>query len=398
MEKGRSFMSKTCGAGILVALTILFTAHAAHAQQQLDIRNAIPDLLNARLYISGSGFGTAPLVSLDGMSLTVLNASSNLIEAILPASVLTTPGTYRLVVSTGNGPKKSDTADVTIGTVGPKGDTGDQGPVGPQGPKGATGGQGPQGIQGPKGPTGPAGIVGFTTVSASSTGISESALKTVTAMCPAGSRVTGGGNRGPRAPSSSPFQSINLNLTEQPNLVAPVLTLGAVQFTGSANVFILQLNGIGIAGGLEDSLIDGTEWLDIAFLDGYAASVSMTIQAFDMDLDGEFGEIVLEAFDAVGQSLGTRAVSAGGLFSPLNVSEVFNSSLMSRFTVRSGGDIFRILAITTNNPAGESLRLVDSTPVNTGEGEGWQTTWHNPEQTGHAFFDFQTFAICAVLP
>ena len=76
------------------------------------------------------------------------------------------------------------------GAPGQKGDPGEPGPAGPAGPLGATG---PQGVQGPAGPAGrAAGREVVTAVTYTSGTYGE-----VTAMCPPGKVVTGGGYRLP---------------------------------------------------------------------------------------------------------------------------------------------------------------------------------------------------------
>jgi hypothetical protein len=72
------------------------------------------------------------------------------------------------------------------------GATGPVGPEGPIGPTGATGATGATGVSGPTGATGATGLSGYVRVQASSANNSSSS-KTVTANCPAGLRVLGGG-------------------------------------------------------------------------------------------------------------------------------------------------------------------------------------------------------------
>ena len=92
------------------------------------------------------------------------------------------------------------------GPVGPAGPTGAQGMVGatgapgPQGPQGATGPQGPQGAQGPPGSQGLQGVAGVSgyqivTATANNTNLPNHALINQTVLCPAGTRVVGGGGQ-----------------------------------------------------------------------------------------------------------------------------------------------------------------------------------------------------------
>jgi hypothetical protein len=76
--------------------------------------------------------------------------------------------------------------DIRNGSIKPIDVKGGSFPTGPQGP------QGPEGPQGPGGPQGPAGLSNLQIVTASSTN-NSTALKIVSASCPAGKRVVGGG-------------------------------------------------------------------------------------------------------------------------------------------------------------------------------------------------------------
>lgn len=93
-----------------------------------------------------------------------------------------------------------DTGDT--GSIGPKGATGDAGPqgaTGQQGPTGSTGAQGATGDQGATGSQGPAGTSGISNYSVQvatgtlSTTVGQSAVETLTATCPNGTQVFGGG-------------------------------------------------------------------------------------------------------------------------------------------------------------------------------------------------------------
>ena len=79
-----------------------------------------------------------------------------------------------------------------------QGPPGPQGPAGPAGPTGATGAQGPAGPQGPEGPQGqqgppgPSGVTGYQQVDVA-VDIPGGQGRSITAECPAGKRVFGGG-------------------------------------------------------------------------------------------------------------------------------------------------------------------------------------------------------------
>jgi hypothetical protein len=146
---------------------------------QLVVVDAVPDLLDQTLVISGINFGPAPpYVALRGVRLTVLASSDTQVIVTLPGFALATPGTYLLEVlrpnaitksgkvrndKAGNGPgsKRFSSLDVAIGAIGPKGDTGEQGLQGDVGATGPQGDPGIQGLQGEVGATGPQGDQGI---------------------------------------------------------------------------------------------------------------------------------------------------------------------------------------------------------------------------------------------
>src|SRR5207247_554302 len=106
------------------------------------------------LTVGGTGFGTAPVVMLNGVQLTpvVVNSAGTSLTTPMPTLA---PGTYQLVVVSGG--NRSAAFEMAIGVQGP---AGPQGPQGPKGDTGATGATGPQGPQGPKGDTGATGAQG----------------------------------------------------------------------------------------------------------------------------------------------------------------------------------------------------------------------------------------------
>jgi Collagen triple helix repeat (20 copies) len=90
------------------------------------------------------------------------------------------------------------------GPQGPAGETGPKGDTGDTGPRGADGPQGPPGATGPQGPPGPS----VRSVVVSNSGVSTSAQAdttvTVTASCPAGSVLLGGGAQATNSDTARP--------------------------------------------------------------------------------------------------------------------------------------------------------------------------------------------------
>jgi len=118
------------------------------------------------LLVTGTGFGTAPLVALDGLLLggVHVNATGTALTATMPALPA---GSYALLVQR-NRMRRDDDDDgarvasfvLTVGAVGPKGDKGEKGDQGIQGMQGVKGDQGIQGIQGIQGLAGAPGQPG----------------------------------------------------------------------------------------------------------------------------------------------------------------------------------------------------------------------------------------------
>jgi hypothetical protein len=122
------------------------------------------------LRITGFNFGGGtPRVTLNGVALPVAASSGSSLDAVLPALppgsyllTLSVSGAPGRVTDDGS---RHDEFWVTLGAAGAQGPAGPQGDAGAQGPAGATGAQGPAGptgAQGPAGATGPQGAAGAT--------------------------------------------------------------------------------------------------------------------------------------------------------------------------------------------------------------------------------------------
>ncbi len=113
------------------------------------IVSAVPNYNTNQVTISGTAFGSTPVVKLDNMTLTLVSESNTKIVAKLPTTLMS--GTFQLAVDSGS---TTATFALTIGADGPQGPIGPQGPAGPAGPEGPGGPTGPQGPQGAQGPAG----------------------------------------------------------------------------------------------------------------------------------------------------------------------------------------------------------------------------------------------------
>ena len=100
---------------LIVSIAILTAGCPAFAQQTaappLAVVSAVPDTSGQTLTITGSGFGSRPLVTLDLVPLTVQFAIDSQIVAAVPLSMMP-PGKY--VVSVSRGPSTSDNASIQL--------------------------------------------------------------------------------------------------------------------------------------------------------------------------------------------------------------------------------------------------------------------------------------------
>jgi hypothetical protein len=98
---------------------------------------------------------------------------------------------------------KGDTGQT--GSVGPQGIQGEPGPAGAQGPEGEPGAQGVPGPAGPAGPAGPSGTSGYEIVRAVA---NVGSNQPITATCPTGKKVLGGGVEIPGGAPGTIYASI----------------------------------------------------------------------------------------------------------------------------------------------------------------------------------------------
>jgi len=156
-----------CSACFLLALAQPQSAVAQslsgleNSQSFPSINSAVVDYGNNTITITGTNFGSGPLVTLGGVTLSVLQTTSTQIAATFPSASPPsgfTPGTYLLNVTFS--PQGFAVFVVALGAVGPVGPSGTQGPPGAPGAPGAQGSAGNPGTTGPQGPAGPTGPTG----------------------------------------------------------------------------------------------------------------------------------------------------------------------------------------------------------------------------------------------
>jgi len=153
------------------------------------------------------------------------------------------------------------------------------------------------------------------------------------------------GDDGPGAFVCMPGQPAAVTYHDQGTFTTDTLRLGGATVTGSGTVNVLNLNGLGVVGGVSGNFVDGVEWLRFAIDTGAATDISYFVpNAVNGDGDGLVGEATIEAFDLAGASLGSVPVSGGGLF---DVSGSFSDVPLSAFTVAAqDGDAFIVSMLT----------------------------------------------------
>lgn len=101
--------------GVLACVSLLVPS-LARAQAPLAISAAEPDAASGTLTISGSGFGTRPVVTLNLVPLTVRLSMDQRIVAVVPVEMIP-PGSYLLTVARGNAATDVASIDVRIGSA-----------------------------------------------------------------------------------------------------------------------------------------------------------------------------------------------------------------------------------------------------------------------------------------
>lgn len=138
------------GLGILLCVAMASTTALADKPTPA-ITSASVSADGLTLFIEGSAFGAAPIVTLGDVRLN--GVVVNNLGTALTATMLAVPsGSYALTVQSGT--SRSAAFSMTLGAQGPAGPAGPAGPVGPVGFTGPQGPQGPQGVQGVPGANG----------------------------------------------------------------------------------------------------------------------------------------------------------------------------------------------------------------------------------------------------
>jgi len=125
---------------------------------------------------------------------------------------------------------------------------------------------------------------------------------------------------------------------------APTVVQQGVTVSGSANVKVLEFNGLGIMGGSTDNRVDTNEFIEFAFTQaGSATAISYNVTTIGDTDSNVGGERTLEAFGIGGTSLGTASQSSFDTA----VSSLFGNQAIERFRLTSPGvDSFNVRSLT----------------------------------------------------
>jgi hypothetical protein len=136
-----------------------------------------------------------------------------------------------------------------------------------------------------------------------------------------------------------------VDFTDLGTFTAPSLTDSRLTVTGSADLNLLQLNGLGVLGGRFDSTIDVTEFVDFTFA-APAIGVSYYVSgAGGLDFD-VLGVRTLTAYGVGGGLLGSVDQKSVGEY---QVSSLFGGVAISRFRLQSQDlefNYFRVASVT----------------------------------------------------
>ncbi|MEX6632162.1 VPLPA-CTERM sorting domain-containing protein [Hyphococcus lacteus] len=138
-------------------------------------------------------------------------------------------------------------------------------------------------------------------------------------------------------------QAATVNFADLPTSTTPELFFDGGSVTGSADVQVLNFNGIGIVGGPFDSTVDGNESMAFSF-SAPVNNVSYSVQfAGNSDGDGTVGDRSIEIFGLGGTSLGVFAQFHIGTFA---LSDLVGAAIITGFELTAEVDSFRISSIS----------------------------------------------------
>lgn len=139
-------------------------------------------------------------------------------------------------------------------------------------------------------------------------------------------------------------QAATIDFTNQGTFTTPSLAFAGGAVTGSADVNVLNFNGLGIVGGISNNVVDNNETINFAFTAPVVNVSYHVVSAGNGDGDGDVGDRLLEVFGLGGVSLGVFAQNGVGT---TTLSDLVGAAIITRFSVMANGlDNFRISSIS----------------------------------------------------
>ncbi|WP_411819693.1 VPLPA-CTERM sorting domain-containing protein [Hyphococcus formosus] len=138
-------------------------------------------------------------------------------------------------------------------------------------------------------------------------------------------------------------QAATVDFYTLPTSSTPELFFDGGSVTGSADVQVLNYNGIGIVGGSIDTAVDGNESMAFSFsapVNNVTYSVQFTA---NIDGDGTLGDRSIEIFGLGGTSLGTFSQFNIGTFA---LSDLVGAAIITGFELTAEVDFFRVSGIS----------------------------------------------------
>ena len=141
---------------------------------------------------------------------------------------------------------------------------------------------------------------------------------------------------------------VRRDFTHMGTTVQPSIAFADLIVTGSADINILALSGLGVVGGLSNNNVNSLESLFFTFTQPMVDVAYGVSIAGNGDADMLVGEATVEPLDEAGVSLGVFDVAGSGL---KDVSALVNEVPVSAFSINTdnGGDYF-ILALLDYSP------------------------------------------------
>ncbi|MEM8812386.1 MAG: Ig-like domain-containing protein, partial [Pseudomonadota bacterium] len=152
-------------------------------------------------------------------------------------------------------------------------------------------------------------------------------------------------------------------LNELGTFTTPSLDLDGVTVTGSADINILNGNGLGVVGGTSSITVDSGEQLIFDF-DHQAVNVQLRLASVVNNSPVVGALVSMEGFDADGTSLGLVDLTLGLDLFEANLSAAFGNVPLSRLEVTGAGDSFRFFTLTFDEIQGDGFAVVEISGVN----------------------------------